>query len=233
MKRILTTCFVVSLLLSAHLSSAQTGIHVSFLHYEALTPRGTVNFVFGVDKDISPKSGFAIDLNAGYGGSNVFRSLNIYSYDYGDNGFERTNYFVGGLYLPLQYKSTVSTFGLTYRSYFFVSGQKNAGFYVGPFIGFRYVHQKLITEVLDYYNVNYTTFPPYSSTTWNKVQVPLGLRFGLRTGLPGFLGNLFFGVGYQAGNKEPEVKYLIKKDQLSPLFMQFGFSMGGGWGGKK
>jgi len=239
MKRKLTTCFVASLLLSAHITTAQTGIHVSFLHYEALTPRGTLNFVFGVDKDISPKSGFAIDFNAGYGGSNMFRSLNIFTTDYGSDfeGYEPTTAVVGGRTVSLRYKSNLSSFGMTYRSLFFVSGQKNAGLYLGPFIGFRYLRNKINTELLltdpnyyGYYSYNWINYQP---AKWTSVAVPIGLRIGLRTGIPGFLGDLFFGVGYQAGNKDiKEAPYLLKKDQLSPLFMQFGFSLGGGWGGK-
>ena len=235
MKRKLTTCFVASLLLSAQISSAQTGIHVSFLHYEALTPRGTLNFVFGVDKDISPKSGFAIDFNAGYGGSNVLQAFNIFDFDSGSDyyGYESVPYVYNGSQLELRYKSYISSFGLTYRSLFFVTGQKNAGPYLGPFIGFRYLRNSVKTEID--YNYGYSGLPPNidPSPTWNNVVVPIGLRIGLRTPIPGFLGDLFFGVGYQAGNKEPEkAPYLIKKDQLSSLFMQFGFSLGGGWGGK-
>ena len=238
MNRLLTTCLVATLFFGSQISNAQTGIHVSFLHYERLMPRGTLNLVLGVDRDVSPKSGFAIDFNAGYGGSNVFRAFNLFDYgsSSGNEGFEYAGYF-GSSRSLLRYKTHVSSFGLTYRSLFFVTGQKNAGFYLGPFIGFRYVHQKVTTEVTlpDPYGYNSSfNWIPYIPSTVNSVVVPIGLRFGLRSGLPGFLGDLFFGVGYQAGNKDiKEAPYLTKKDQLSPLFMQFGFSMGGGWGGKK
>lgn len=237
MKRILNSFLLLVLVMSAKTSSAQTAIHGSFLHYESIMPRGTFNLVLGVDRDVSPKSGFAIDFNAGYGGSNVFRSLNIFNFsdDYSYEGFEEAGYDSGSRKI-LRYKSTLSSFGLTYRSYFFVSKRQNGGFYLGPFIGFRYLRQKAITESYEPYDSfsDYYNWRSYSTPKWNNVVVPLGLRIGLRTPIPGFLGDLFFGVGYQAGSAaSKEAPYLTKKDQLSPLFMQFGFSMGGGWGGKK
>ena len=120
-------------------------------------------------------------------------------------------------------KETKSVEAIYSAKYFFSDNSYTAP-YIGSFIGV----QKLKTSFTEYVPASngYTTSRNVEA---KRLQVPIGLRAGLRGGLDGYFGELFVQAGYAIGNGN----YYVadgKQVKSSPLFLGLGFSfLGFGW----
>lgn len=191
---------------------AQWGVRFTALHYETVQRRGNWNVMLGLDHDLNDRISIGLDFT---------RSINLF----GEVEAEQTSY---DGYL-VDYSMDRKVTGLTYRShYFFSDNDDGAAFYLGPFIGWRKVE-------LDISPVAYNNYLG-NDPTWARREVasstlfPVGMRFGFRSALDGYSGDIHVSVGTQLGDKEiVGAPYLIKKDELSGLFLQFGYTIGIGW----
>lgn len=126
-------------------------------------------------------------------------------------GFDRTN------------TSDRSYEGIYSAKYFFSDNEGTTG-YIGTFIGV----QSLKADVTEHV----ATGPGYYSIQHvkaSKIQVPVGIRMGLRGGLDRYFGELFIQAGYALGNgKFYKADGVIVK--TTPLYFSVGGSfLGFGW----
>ncbi len=234
-----TRSFLLVLVLAIALprATAQWGVHFTMFQLETVRPFGEITGVLGVAHTLSPRTGWAVDLNLGYGSQNSLLPYTLRTYNETDN-----TYKTGGITYSVSPRMLVSNYGITYRSYyFFANNDNNFTPYMAPFIGIRRLRYKMDPTVYSrstsggsgtdqtYYNGELSWA---QQGTFNKIGIPVGLRFGWRGRLAGYVGDLYVGAGYQIGNREtPFAAYLSTKNQLSKVFLQFGYSFGVGWGG--
>ncbi len=108
-------------------------------------------------------------------------------------------------------------FEVIYDTKYFTSNNERTSFFLGSFLGF----QRLSTYV---YNSATSLTEDVSRT-----QLPIGLQFGLRGGLPGYFGELHVKAGYNIGNGEFG-DGLPNAPSTTPLYLSFGISyLGFGW----
>lgn len=179
---------------------APWNVHATFLHWESLTPKGMMNLLIGVEHELTDRGGWSVDANLGINADKIFAS--------------RSN--------PRTHDLTRWNIGLTYHTYYMITTGSRWPLYAGPFAGIRRIHSNL--KINDRYSY------PVSETRWNKWAFPVGIRCGFRGAWSKLFGDLYFGVGYQLGNNEPEIVDLIDKgEQLSHLFLQAGMVYGLVW----
>lgn len=112
----------------------------------------------------------------------------------------------------------VSAFELIYSAKFFTADNDGTACYVGSFIGVQRISGSGVS-----------TGAASSSADFSRVQVPIGLRAGVRGGLQGYFGEIFTHVGYAIGNGEL-LSTPSGKLNSEPLYFGVGFSfLGFGW----
>lgn len=112
----------------------------------------------------------------------------------------------------------VSAFELIYSAKFFTADNDGTACYVGSFIGVQRIS-----------GPDVSTGAASSSADFSRVQVPIGLRAGVRGGLEGYFGEIFTHVGYAIGNGEL-VTTASGKLNSEALYFGVGFSfLGFGW----
>ncbi|MCB0763646.1 MAG: hypothetical protein R2815_07580 [Flavobacteriales bacterium] len=209
MKRLLTLALLAAL---GAPSMAQWGLRATILHFETPAPRGTWNFLAGLDHDLNDRMAVGLDFTVAF---------NLFGEPEAEQG-EYEGYLV-------DYALQRKVMGLTYRScYFFSDNDNGASAYVGPFIGFRRITYDLAPYVTTFYGLDQPAWArPVSEET---IVFPVGMRFGFRGALDGYSGDIYVGVGTTLGDKDmPNAPYLLKKDRLGGLFLQAGYSYGIGW----
>lgn len=202
-------------ILSGQVAVAQWGIQATMLHHEQMTGRHGLHWTVGFAHDVSERSSIGID---------VIGHLNLL----GDENFSEQLVHDG---YSVDYSVNRKVFGAQYRSTFFL-GRDNSGLYLGPYLGFRSISRP-ITLIYAYstdYN-NYETPAWARSSTTSAMIFPVGLRFGFRSEMDGYFGDIYVGIGSQLGKgKEEKVPvYLADKDKLKGFSFQVGYSVGIGW----
>ncbi len=113
--------------------------------------------------------------------------------------------------------------GIYSAKYFFTDNSSTAP-YIGSFIGVQSLKDSY-SEIIPLGN-GYTD---YNYVEVKKLQVPVGLRAGLRGGLDGYFGELFVQAGFAIGSGDFYVSN-GKQVKSSPLFFGVGLSfLGFGW----
>ena len=189
-------------------STAQTGIRITIFDAEMITRRGHFNILAGVDGDLTERLSVGLDLTHNF---NAFK------------GLDGTAFSVQGSDHTLRMKIV----GLQYRSIFFWSG---AG-YVGSTIGIRHV-------TFEYFQ--FQSYPSLSPVTMSDraLLIPIGLRFGFRSDLENWYGDLYIAAGYNVGSGKrmfdterstSDRPWLDTKDTFSIPYLLVGYSNGIGW----
>ena len=203
--RILLTNFLV---LVSTLVLGQWGIRAG-VQWERLSPSALMNGNLSLDHDLNDKLSFSLDLIAGFGLKN--------------HGSAR----IGSD--PYNYEAATNTYGFTYHSRFFTGNIDRTAFYFGPFLGYRKATISTTPETASYFYLN---APPVFATKqkFNGSLFPVGMRIGLRDPLDGFFGDVFFAVGTLLGDTERfNRSTLDPKHMIGGVFLQAGYSVGGGW----
>jgi len=122
--------------------------------------------------------------------------------------------------------------GLLYRTAFFVDGNGDGGFYIGSYIGMRHITRTLQISG-QYSSSSSSNDGPFAHNyTADQMVFPIGLRFGLRSSMDGWYGDIYAGIGYQiCGGKN-----LFKKPEmadapttLAGLTWTLGYAYGFSW----
>lgn len=125
---------------------------------------------------------------------------------------------------------------LLYHTAFFFNGNKDASFYLGSFLGTRWLRNTLavLSDVPTSYGPDVPANSPFS-TLYKAQQVvfPVGLRIGYRSPLKGFSYDAFLNLGYQFGPhgdffSRPELQG-VNQIAASHFTLMVGYSMGIGW----
>ncbi|MEZ4757433.1 MAG: hypothetical protein R2817_11455 [Flavobacteriales bacterium] len=215
MKKVHTALLTASLLSSV--TYGQMGLRVSFLHYEPVEVGSNFHFVAGFDADLSPRSAMGLDYTTRM---DVFGAA--------ESNVENLEH--------LGYQVSVSpltrSWSIALRSIYFLSDE-SSGAYVGPTIGYRSVSLELLPQVWD---AGFTGNP---NPSWDRRTehelgyLQLGLRFGFRSELDGFFGDMHIGAGMNLGELEPSPglpSYMDTSEWgLRKMFFQIGYSTGIGW----
>ncbi len=115
-------------------------------------------------------------------------------------------------------QGNVSAYELIYSAKYFTADNDATACYIGSFIGVQSIS-----------GTSLHTSGISASGDFSRVQVPIGLRVGVRGGLDGYFGEIFTHVGYAIGNGEL-VSTSSGKVNSAPLFFGVGFSfLGFGW----
>ncbi len=203
-------------------AQGQWGIHGTFIEYERLAPSGLANLVVGMDHDFTNRTAMALDLNIGM-------PLNVL---FSDGGGRETLYKG----YDVSYDFSRYSVGGTYRSLYFLSSNSNGfTFYLGPTVGVRYLIQN-VNYVTAYY-VTYNSWtsqatPPWARpSNWKNTVFPIAMRWGWRGALDGISGDLYMSLGGVLGGVTTTETpgYLDKKDMLTRLYFQLGYTYAIGW----
>ncbi len=192
---------------------AQWGIRGTVIHYERMTPRVQGNWLVGIDRDVSERTSIGLDLighlnflDDGKSGSAVYDGHHVY-------------YYV-----------VRKSFGLQYRSIFFLSDQAR-GAYIGTQVGFRSI-TRIFNPSASPINSGTGTTPAWDrQTTVQETVIPLSFRLGLRGELDGWFGDLYMAVGTQLGTDRTAslAPYAEARDRLAGFTFQVGYAIGVGW----
>lgn len=175
---------------------------------ETIGPSLFGTLVLGGDRDVSGRTSIGLDV--------------IWSFDTSGDVASWDGVDLGTSFVSYSLKKRER--GLQYRSLFFLTDGAQ-GAYIGTQAGFRSVGRALEDS--------------YGSGS-NRVEkdrvmvFPVGVRFGVRTALDGFLQDVYISVGYNLGHGagddlERTAPYLPEKHRLGGLNVQFGYCMGVGW----
>lgn len=137
-------------------------------------------------------------------------------------GFQRDFQRRIGMGVDLNYASRqnggLQAFEAIYSAKYFLSDNDATACYIGSFLGVQSISG---TDV--------HTGTVSTSVDFSRVQVPIGLRAGVRGGLEGYFGEIFTHVGYAIGNGEL-VSTSSGKVNSEALYFGVGFSfLGFGW----
>jgi hypothetical protein len=180
-------------------------------------------FGFGYDHDFNDRLSMGVDI--------TFLGRSILTQTTG-NGYNRPIVYGS---LQANWIDRRRTFSMVYRTAYSFGDNDSFTPYLGTYIGVRMIGRDLeITDVSDpqsYYY--YGQLGPFSPTYLGKATVfPVGLRFGLRSGLDGIYYDLYGGLGYQLGGgsslfNRPELA--SGPFDLKGVVWQVGFAYGVGW----
>ena len=123
-----------------------------------------------------------------------------------------------------RFTSDVRSYEGIYSAKYFFSDNEGTTGYIGSFIGV----QSLKAEVTEYV-LGSNGYSTPRTVTASKIQVPIGIRMGMRGGLDGYFGELFVQAGYALGNG---ILYKADGDivKTTPLYFSVGGSfLGFGW----
>lgn len=109
-----------------------------------------------------------------------------------------------------------------YNARYFTSDNGYTAFYLGTFLGVQRAHGTYSTRTITTGGI-----VMYDEKSYAHLQMPVGLRMGVRGGLEGFFAEAFFQVGYAIGAGGEE--YPGSSYSYDPLFVGLGFSIGAGW----
>lgn len=113
----------------------------------------------------------------------------------------------------------INAFEFIYSAKYFTSSNEYTSFYVGSLLGVQ------VLSGSEYGMVGSTN----GTVDVSHVQVPIGLRAGLRGGLDGYFGELFVQGGYSIGNGEL-YRTTTEGVNSAPLYFMLGSSfLGFGW----
>ncbi len=127
------------------------------------------------------------------------------------------------------------SWGLTYRTAYFFSGNSDGGVYLGSVIGIRHIARTIVINDQNYWGSWPQTVsdPPFKQKyTAEKKVIPVGLRFGYRSVLDGFYLDAYFGLGYQIGggkNLFAQPEMADAPTTLAGLTYTLGLAYGIGW----
>ncbi len=122
------------------------------------------------------------------------------------------------------FNSAVRSYEGIYSAKYFFSDNEGTTGYIGSFIGVQSLKAEVTDHVL---GSNGYSIP--RTVEASKIQVPIGIRVGLRGGLDGYFGELFVQAGYALGNG---ILYKADGDivKTTPLYFSVGGSfLGFGW----
>lgn len=170
---------MVVCLLGMNTAVGQWGIRTGF-GVEWLGKPLAAQWVIGVDRDVSGRSGVGLDLLWG---------VNIY----GTGGYQDM-VTTGNTYVNYVLEPRVR--GLQLRSFYFLSDD-SYGAYVGSYVGFRNVKRNLRISPE---NDPFTPGNADRDHVLSNVVIPVGLRIGLRGELDGWYQDLYVGIGYVVGH---------------------------------
>lgn len=111
-----------------------------------------------------------------------------------------------------------------YSAKYFFSDNDGTALYMGTFIGLQSIKAE---QTGSFNGVN--GYSPARNVAASKLQVPIGVRAGLRGGLDGYFGEVFVQAGYALGSGELYTDH-GETVQTTPLYFSIGGSfIGFGW----
>ncbi len=195
---------------------AQWGIQAA-IHHERMTGRHGLHWMAGFGFDASDRTSIGLDLV----GHLSFEPSESYVEDVIYNGYN------------VSYSLSRNVIGLQYRSTYFLRND-NSGAYLGPYLGFRRFDREVL--VLNTYSnsvgLGSSVDPSWARTYRTTAMLfPVGMRFGIRSEMDGWYGDLYVGLGLQLGSvKETNAApFLDEKDELKGFSFQVGYAIGMGW----
>lgn len=193
---------------------AQTGLHFVPFSYDTFSKRGSNCMAFGVDRDVNDHSSIALDVQFG------FRLFDRESMSY-----QQANYQG----LDFNYSSNSSWIGFQYRSSYLFNDADDATPYISVLVGVRTA--KMVVSDVDVYSSYYgDPVPSWARESTEQIMVfPVGLRFGYRSPLDGYAGDIYFGIAQQLGRDPWAAPFIPDKDQLAGFTFHVGYSYGVGW----
>lgn len=201
--------------------NAQTGVRFPLAHWERalvgddITP---ISLGIGLDRDLGERLSSSVEFTM------LYRNL-LGDLESADPLEVESQGWTG--YFEVQRKGL----SFTYRSMYFFNNSAE-GFYWGTAIGVRRVGVDLrLTSALD---GNFTSglSPFRDNYSARCTTFPIGIRFGMRSGLDGGFSDLYLGLGYQSGSGKdlfsaPELQNA--ELDLAALTWTFGYAYGIGW----
>ena len=101
--------------------------------------------------------------------------------------------------------------------------------YLSILVGVR--SAKMVISDVNLYSLDYyDPIPSWAKESTERIMVfPVGLRFGYRSPLDGYAGDVFFGIAHQIGKEPWTTPYLEDEDQLAGFTFHVGYAFGVGW----
>ncbi|HRH69528.1 MAG TPA: hypothetical protein PLB89_08490 [Flavobacteriales bacterium] len=204
---ITVTCALVPVL-------AQTGLHFVPFSYDTFTKRGTNCMAFGLDRDVNEHSSIAFDVQFG------FRLFSGDEVEYQQGNYQGTT---------VDYAADPSFIGFQYRSSYLFKEADEPTPYLSVLVGVR--STKMVVSDVVLYGLDYNDpIPSWAKESSERIMVfPVGLRFGYRSPLYGYAGDVYFGIAHQIGKDLWTTPFLEDEDQLSGFTFHVGYSFGVGW----
>jgi len=182
--------------------------------YDTYTARGTNCMSFGLDRDVNAHSSVAVDIQYG------FRLFDMEEASYQQFSYQA----MGG-----SFTQNTSFVGFQYRSSYLFDDARESTPYVSVLVGVR--SAKMVVSDLNVYSLDYNDpIPIWARETSERIMVfPVGLRFGYRSPLDGYTGDVYFGIAQQFGNDPWAAPFIDQKDQLAGFTFNVGYAFGFGW----
>lgn len=206
--RITHVLLLMGCLASAHVALSQerrTLLHLAPLHFEKLFKYdgfAPIAFRVSIERELEEKLSIGLDAHV------LWRTVT------GVNGSKDQSGLLEYAGWYAEYETDKSEWGVHYRTAYFLTGDVEAGIYLGSVIGLRMVTREIIVDE-PLYSWGYSHAPEspfrerYSAT---RLLVPLGLRLGFRGARMWGVApcELYFGLSYQLGGgkdmfDEPEL----------------------------
>lgn len=193
---------------------AQTGLHVVPFSYDAFTKRGSNCMAVGVDRDVNDHSSIALDVQFG------FRLFDQESMQYQQASYQGQD---------IGYSARSKWIGAQYRSSYLFNDADDASPYISVLVGVR--SATMVVSDVNVYSANYgDPVPSWAKESTEQILVfPVGLRFGYRSPLDGYAGDIYFGIAQQLGHDPWAAPFIPAKDQLAGFTFNVGYSYGVGW----
>ncbi len=193
---------------------AQTGLHFVPFSFDSYTGRGTNCMAFGLDRDVNAHGSISFEVQYG------FRLFDMNEASY------QQSYYQGW---SVDYTQSSKFVGFQYRSSYLFEDGSGPTPYLSVLVGVR--SAKLELSDINVYGVYYNDpVPNWARENTETIMVfPVGLRFGYRSPLDGYTGDVYFGIAQQFGKDPWSAPYLDKKDQLAGFTFHVGYAFGIGW----
>lgn len=193
---------------------AQTGLHFVPLSYDTFTKHGTNCMALGLDRDVNRHSSISFEVQYG------FRLFNRGVPQPQQGSYQNAS---------VDYTADPSFIGFQYRSSYLFNEADDATPYLSVLVGVR--SAKMVVSNVNVYSSSYNyPDPNWARETTERITVfPVGLRFGYRSPLDGYAGDIFFGIVHQFGKQPWAAPFLDPKDQLAGFTIHLGYAIGMGW----